>query len=142
MDYMFAELLTHEQLLNILIERQLNIPNLREMPHDELVRIYKSFALPLARRESHRKTKMQPEFKGLEGKTGKEPINKANECIADLPMDVDGSECIQISSDRFSKTKAGRSISCEKRSHDYKHLNPLTDEYLSIATKRIKIAWS
>ncbi|XP_011183320.1 uncharacterized protein LOC105212773 [Zeugodacus cucurbitae] len=136
MDYMFADLLTREELLNILIERQLNLPNIQEMSHGELVRLYKTFALPLARRERHR-------VRGkLECNNSNAQHLKINNVIS---MDTDEPEYTppshQISQTSNSSTTEN-SITCGKRLCGYKHLHPLTDEYLSIATKRIKIAWS
>ncbi|XP_017487921.1 PREDICTED: uncharacterized protein LOC108376240 [Rhagoletis zephyria] len=145
MDYTFAELMTREQLLNILVERQLNIPNLNEMANEELVRIYKSFALPLARREVNRSTKNRPEANDSHKQSSNEQNRQNYLENTALPMDVDQSVHNQLSCERSSETSSmlsGRIMACEKRSRDYKQLNPLTDEFLSIATKRIKIAWT
>ncbi|XP_018805125.1 PREDICTED: uncharacterized protein LOC108979018 [Bactrocera latifrons] len=127
MDYLFADLLTREELLTILVERKLNIPNVQQMSHDELMRLYKMFALPLARRERHCVRSK------LEYNTSNRPHLKNNSITS---METDESENTQLSPTSLVSTSE------KPRLCGYKHINPFTDEYLSIATKRIKIAWS
>ncbi|XP_067642306.1 uncharacterized protein [Eurosta solidaginis] len=143
MDYTFAEVLTREELINILIERQLNLPNMREMSHCDLMRIYRNFALPLARREDHRTARNRLAFNDKDKRINKAVVNTDNGGVCS--MDID--ECVNMQvGNKIHSTNSNllmeRPMNCEKRSRDYKHLNPLTDEYLSTATKRIKISWS
>lgn len=102
------------------------------MSNDELMRLYKIFALPLARRERHR------------GRRKLEYNNSSRQHLKDnsvTSMETDESENTQLS-ETSNESTSRKSITCEKRICGYKHLHPFTDEYLSIATKRIKIAWS
>lgn len=133
MDYLFADLLTREELSTILIDRQLNLPNIQQMSNGELMRLYKIFALPLARRE-RRRDKCKLEYNNSNGQLTGIINNSATS------MDTDESEHTQLSQTSNVSTLEN-SITCEKRLCGYKHLNPFTDEYLSYATKRIKISW-
>uniref|UniRef100_A0A1L8DBE4 Protein aael aael007744 aedes aegypti n=1 Tax=Nyssomyia neivai TaxID=330878 RepID=A0A1L8DBE4_9DIPT len=46
MDLLHPNLLTNEQIMALLKERQLDIPNIATMGREELVRLYKNFLLP------------------------------------------------------------------------------------------------
>ncbi|XP_055390125.1 uncharacterized protein LOC129619070 [Condylostylus longicornis] len=57
MDYlMYPNLMSREDLIMILKNRQLKIPNLEELKTEEIIKIYTKFALPLSQREQ-KKTK-------------------------------------------------------------------------------------
>ncbi|XP_004527123.1 uncharacterized protein LOC101455515 [Ceratitis capitata] len=135
MDYKFVEILSKEELLKILIERKLDLPNMQEMSHSELIHIYKTFALPLARREKNR-TRNKPAINSVSGS-----LNVGGGVVL---MDIDElSESMHFPSNKTSSTASPfseRYTTCAKNPREYKRVNPLTDEYLSIATKRIKIA--
>ncbi|XP_037811617.1 uncharacterized protein LOC119603607 [Lucilia sericata] len=55
MEFALPELLSRDDILRILNQRHLPIQNMNELTHDELLRVYKTFVMPLSRRPERSK---------------------------------------------------------------------------------------
>ncbi|KAI8127949.1 hypothetical protein CVS40_2355 [Lucilia cuprina] len=55
MEFALPELLSRDDILRILNQRHLPIENMNELTHDELLRVYKTFVMPLSRRPERSK---------------------------------------------------------------------------------------
>ncbi|KAM7347979.1 uncharacterized protein ACRADG_007446 isoform 1-T2 [Cochliomyia hominivorax] len=141
MEFALPELLTRDDILRILQQRQLHVENMNELTHEELLRVYKTFVLPLSQRpeRSKRVKSMAVEKSPVaceENHMQAEPLCD----ITSSAMDIDFPN-----GEYFNESNRMRSPVGEKRRQrcsDDDHEDMMENDYqyqLSSVTKRIRI---
>ncbi|XP_065362767.1 uncharacterized protein LOC135956266 [Calliphora vicina] len=134
MEFALSELLSRDDILRILNERQLPVQNMNELTHDELLRVYKTFVMPLSQRPERSKRIKESSIMQItnsnfeEQNMQVEPV--ANACTS---MDIDFP-----SNNRISPVGEKR----RQRRSDDDYLDMMEYDYqyqLSSVTKRIRI---
>ncbi|KAL9886821.1 uncharacterized protein ACN427_012536 isoform 1-T1 [Glossina fuscipes fuscipes] len=133
MELVFSELLSREDILRILHSRCLQICDIDKMSDDELMRVYRTFVLPLSQRHS-RNRRIERQRNLLDCK-----MNTELHDSGDFLMDVDESPVVGVHLNHITEKR-------RPELHDvYDEIEIVKDDYqyqLSSATKRIKISLS
>ncbi|TMW45651.1 hypothetical protein DOY81_009270 [Sarcophaga bullata] len=86
MEYALPELLSRNDILRILNERQLQVNNMDVLTHEELLRVYKTFVMPLSQRPERSKRIKQHQVNSS--------INKAEDYEGEMQVEpFESSRC-------------------------------------------------
>ncbi|XP_075154301.1 uncharacterized protein LOC142227945 [Haematobia irritans] len=114
--------MSREEILNIFEQRHLPLDDMYNLTHPELVRVYKTFCLPLSQRHASQRSKR------TESLLHRTPVET---------MDID----VAPSTSNVNMTEVHSPVGEKRRPSYEEHL--IEDyQYLSRATKRIKICMS